>query len=269
MKLRGYLRGLGAGIFISAVLMGIATSGNKTMTDEEVRKRAAALGMVDEDSVLVKPKIEETIPELPASQDSTDTSGVSKGDKEVKTADNGTEDKAEDKTEGKAENKTEETKVKENNTNDNKNEDNKSEDDQSDDNKTSENMTAEEIRAKEDRAMGGQNDTAANAGSADAEAKHEETKPAETKTEAKDDTKADAKPQDPAEGDNFTLQIASGATSYDVAKLLQKGGAIKDAADFDNYLCDKHLDNKINHGVFKIPVGAGYEEIAGIITGKR
>ncbi|MCR5407328.1 MAG: hypothetical protein K6E88_11145, partial [Lachnospiraceae bacterium] len=62
MRLKGYLRGLGAGIFISAVLMGIATSGKGTMTDAEVKERAAALGMVEEDALLVKPKLEETIP---------------------------------------------------------------------------------------------------------------------------------------------------------------------------------------------------------------
>ena len=72
MRLKGYLRGLGAGIFISAVLMGIATSGKGTMTDAEVKERAAALGMVEEDALLVKPKLEETIPELPADDGKND-----------------------------------------------------------------------------------------------------------------------------------------------------------------------------------------------------
>lgn len=238
MWLKGYLRGLGAGIFISAVLMGIATSGKGTMTDAEVKERAATLGMVEEDALLVKPKLEETIPELPADDGKNDDKDreddASASDVEIKpeekaeekkeeAAKEKTEVKTEDKTEVKTEDKTEDkTEVKT---------EDKTE------NKTEDNQEAEDIRAKEDIAMGGQNDNAA--------------------------------PAEPASTDSFTLQIASGTTSFTVAKLLQKGGVIDDAADFDDYLCDNHYDNKINHGVFKIPAGAGYEEIAKIITGRN
>lgn len=46
MKLKYYLRGLGIGILVTAVIMGIA-SGKRQMTDEEVRARAKELGMVE------------------------------------------------------------------------------------------------------------------------------------------------------------------------------------------------------------------------------
>lgn len=46
MKLKYYLRGLGIGILVTAVIMGIA-SGKRKMTDEEVRARARELGMVE------------------------------------------------------------------------------------------------------------------------------------------------------------------------------------------------------------------------------
>lgn len=242
MRLKGYLRGLGAGIFISAVLMGIATSGKGTMTDAEVKERAAALGMVEEDALLVKPKLEETIPELPADDGKNDDKDreddASAPDTEIKP-----EEKAEEKKEEAAKEKTEETpvdasadktEVKTEDKTEVKTED-KTED--KTENKTEDDQEAEDIRAKEDIAMGGQNDNAALA--------------------------------EPASTDSFTLQIASGTTSFTVAKLLQKGGVIDDAADFDDYLCDNHYDNKINHGVFKIPAGAGYEEIAKIITGRN
>ena len=250
MRLKGYLRGLGAGIFISAVLMGIATSGKGTMTDAEVKERAAALGMVEEDALLVKPKLEETIPELPADDGKNDDKDreddASVPDVEIKP-----EEKAEEKKEKAAKEKTEETpvdasadktEVKTEDKTEVKTED-KTEDktevktEDKTENKTEDKQEAEDIRAKEDIAMGGQNDNAA--------------------------------PAEPASTDSFTLQIASGTTSFTVAKLLQKGGVIDDAADFDDYLCDNHYDNKINHGVFKIPAGAGYEEIAKIITGRN
>ena len=234
MRLKGYLRGLGAGIFISAVLMGIATSGKGTMTDAEVKERAAALGMVEEDALLVKPKLEETIPELPADDGKNDDKDreddASAPDVEIKP-----EEKAEETKEEAAKKKPEENPVDASADKTEVKTEDKTED--KTENKTEDKQEAEDIRAKEDIAMGGQNDNAA--------------------------------PAEPASTDSFTLQIASGTTSFTVAKLLQKGGVIDDAADFDDYLCDNHYDNKINHGVFKIPAGAGYEEIAKIITGRN
>ena len=65
----------------------------------------------------------------------------------------------------------------------------------------------------------------------------------------------------------FTIQIASGSSSETVSRLLKSGGAIDDAGAFDDYLCSNHYDKKIAPGVFKIPVGADYKQIADIITG--
>lgn len=50
MKLKYYLRGLGIGIIGTAIVMGIALSGNKreTLSDEEIIERAEVLGMVME-----------------------------------------------------------------------------------------------------------------------------------------------------------------------------------------------------------------------------
>lgn len=51
MKLKYYLRGLGVGIICTAIIMGIALSGNKKqkLTDAEIIERARLLGMVMED----------------------------------------------------------------------------------------------------------------------------------------------------------------------------------------------------------------------------
>ncbi len=48
MKLKYYLRGLGIGIVVTALLMGIATKDNGAMSDEEIKARAAQLGMVEQ-----------------------------------------------------------------------------------------------------------------------------------------------------------------------------------------------------------------------------
>ena len=57
MKLKYYLRGMGIGIILTAIVMGFALGGRKgAISDAEVIERAKALGMVDPNSgVLTQP----------------------------------------------------------------------------------------------------------------------------------------------------------------------------------------------------------------------
>lgn len=48
MKKRYYLRGLGIGIFITALIMGLTKGDGRTMTDDEIKARALELGMVEQ-----------------------------------------------------------------------------------------------------------------------------------------------------------------------------------------------------------------------------
>jgi len=59
MELKYYLRGLGLGIAVTAIIMGIASSRSGAMTDEEIIARAKQLGMI-EDRVLSDAALEET-----------------------------------------------------------------------------------------------------------------------------------------------------------------------------------------------------------------
>lgn len=63
MKLKYYLRGLGIGIFVTALIMIIASSGKGTMTDEEVIQRATELGMVTSSKTLISQQQEESLAE--------------------------------------------------------------------------------------------------------------------------------------------------------------------------------------------------------------
>lgn len=47
MKLKYYLRGLGIGILVTALIMGISFDSYRQMSDEEVKARAKELGMVE------------------------------------------------------------------------------------------------------------------------------------------------------------------------------------------------------------------------------
>lgn len=61
MKLKYYLRGLGIGILVTAVIMGVTQGSRKeTLSDREIRERAAALGMVEPGNSLADLEASET-----------------------------------------------------------------------------------------------------------------------------------------------------------------------------------------------------------------
>lgn len=53
MKLKYYLRGLGIGVLVTALILGIADKGEEPLTDAQIRERAIELGMVDSDSLVL------------------------------------------------------------------------------------------------------------------------------------------------------------------------------------------------------------------------
>lgn len=83
MERRYYLRGLGLGILITAIIMGAAQRGSKEMSDEEVRQRARELGMI-ENTVLSESVAE---PEADAEQAETDLAAAEEKSEEAAPAD--------------------------------------------------------------------------------------------------------------------------------------------------------------------------------------
>ena len=62
------------------------------------------------------------------------------------------------------------------------------------------------------------------------------------------------------------FSVVSGMSSDRVAQILADMGVVEDARDFNLYLCTNGYDKTIRVGTYKIKVGAGYEEIARLIT---
>ena len=62
------------------------------------------------------------------------------------------------------------------------------------------------------------------------------------------------------------VNITSGEDSYQVAKALMSLGAVESAAEFDEYLCANNYDKHIRAGRHTIPKGADYKTIAEVIT---
>ena len=95
----------------------------------------------------------------------------------------------------------------------------------------------------------------------------QDDKPDQAETAKPEETKEQSGQNVKTEG-TFTLQIAGGYGSEKVCALLEKGGLISSAADFDKYLCDHGYDHKIRTGTYTIAAGSDYETIAKIITGR-
>lgn len=52
MNLKYYLRGLGLGIVMTAIIVGIAARGkDKSLTEEEIVEKAKTLGMIEEEQM--------------------------------------------------------------------------------------------------------------------------------------------------------------------------------------------------------------------------
>lgn len=93
-----------------------------------------------------------------------------------------------------------------------------------------------------------------------------ETKPrADTNEMTKQDDGRNPEPS----GSAISITIASGDSSYTVAKKLEAAGIVSSASSYDTYLCERGYDKKLRTGTYQIPPGANDEQIAGIVTGQQ
>lgn len=239
MKLRYYMRGLGIGIFVTAILMALTIHGKtERLTDEQIIERAEALGMemkyssdVLADAVSENAAEDMEEAELPE-QVKEETSLANQLQAEEKEenpllAGAGVED--EDAAQEAAE-----------------------ADDSDQDVYHADPDAAERTEAKD-----AQTDSSA----------EEETK-AENATDVQDESTADDTKQADAQaaaGSN-QITVSSGDGSDTVARKLYEAGLVSDADAYDRYLCQNGYDKKICTGVKTIPAGATEAEIAQILT---
>lgn len=231
MNLKYYLRGLGIGVVVTALIMGILAGKKEVLSDEEVIERAKALGMTQE-SVLLADTLasyeEEAQEELegggvpskvdqqPADQDGSDTQESEKVQEPLEEGDTQQQQEEDTQPEQEPEAVTEPEQ-------------------ESAEEKEAE--TAPEVLAEE------------SGGGASGEASASESEPA----------------SDTEEG-NFTIEIKSGDSSYSVCQRLEEAGLVETATAFDRYLYENGYDKRINTGVFEIPRDADMEKIAKIIS---
>ncbi|MCI8635691.1 MAG: endolytic transglycosylase MltG [Eubacterium sp.] len=96
-----------------------------------------------------------------------------------------------------------------------------------------------------------------------------ETPKPEKKPEPESETQPQPpKQQEPQKEEKVRIEISGGQYSDTVCKKLAEAGLVDDAKAFNDYLVQKDYDNSILPGVYEIPKGATYEEIAVLLTTK-
>lgn len=257
MKLRYYMRGLGIGIFVTAILMALTIHGKtERLTDEQIIERAEALGMEMKYSsdvladAVSENAAEDTKPaELPDQvKEETSLSNQLQAEEmeenpllagagvdfSADEQDNNVADTAQQDIYHEDPDVAERTEAKT---------------DTTDRKEQTQDGSAQENAA-------GEKNTAQNA-SADAKAAGQDEGVAGETSAADTQTVTGAAKQ---------ITVSSGDGSDTVARKLYEAGLISDASAYDRYLCQNGYDKKICTGVKTIPAGAGEAEIAKILT---
>lgn len=251
MERKYYFRGLGLGIAVTAIIMGVATSNGREMTDQEIIARAKELGMVENTVLADMNEKEEEAEKTEAANESGaegDHGGVTDGQQ---TADGGTntekQEQGEAETIDQVQNAGGEAQAK---------------DKASDDDGETEAGQVNGGESVPDGTEPGQDDGDRATEEDGAEEADGMNRPTDREEEP---DLPDSENEKTAEGGSITVSRGDG--SHTVAKKLADAGIVSSADSFDQFLCQNGYDKKLRTGTFRIPAGADDVEIARIITG--
>ena len=255
MKLKFYLRGLGLGLIVAALVLGVhharSAGSAGTMTDDEVKARAAQLGMIDGSSRLTDDELstEEMLAEL-QDNDVTDVTNET-ADADIVSTDPVSSDQDVDSENAGDTGDTEET----------------ASDVIADAAALIEDTTAEittdapddpglDYPTEDDSfMMPAETITSESSEGTDNETDHEFT-PAQEPSAGS------------ATGGAGTITISSGDSSDRVARKLADAGIVSSAADYDKFLCTHGYDRVLRVGTYDLSAGMSDDEIARVITGR-
>lgn len=239
MERKYYLRGLGIGIAVTAIIMGIALAGDKTMTDDEIIARARELGMV-ENTVLTNSDDKTDKEENADAHDKTDDTGdnvqgapESTASDDVTAVENGA---VEEETDGDIVVPADTTDL------------------------TGDEQAAAETGEKPGESDAEQAEPGTPDGAVEAGTDNEAPEEAENRTE-------DNRNGNVTAAAVKTITINHGDGSYTVARKLADVGVVMSADTFDSFLCQNGYDKRLRTGTFLIPADASDEQIARIVTG--
>ncbi len=230
MKIKYYLRGLGTGIVVTAILMALVAGGNKTMTDEEIKSRAAQLGMVAADHTL-RGNAQESI----ETQESQESIEAQESKESIETQ--------ESKESMETQESKESIETQESKESIETQESQESIETQESKESIETQESQESIETQESQ------ESVENQGSQESSESVEVPETSMTN-----------------DGGVISITIYRGNSSNVVAKYLADAGLVESASQYDAYLCRNGYDKCICVGDFEIPMGSTEEEIAKIIT---
>ena len=253
MNLKYYLRGLGLGILVTALILSVAGRNRRTMTDAEVKERAKELGMIENTVLLEKPEETESASETTANTESasettantesvSETTAGSDGEVQIGTDIGNNEDV--------------------------------SQGDLSKEETPKDNQPKEETSEEEKPQKGASQDTEPKEDISqevtdDPERPEELSKNNTEDTQGENDEKVTSAGEDQSRTDEVTLTIVSGDTSYSVAKKLYELGVVPSVEQTDRFLCANGYDRTIRTGVYTIAPEETLESVAKRINGKK
>lgn len=238
-----YMRGLGIGIMVTALIMGTATKDGRPLTDAEIKAAAAKLGMVDSNAL--------KLTDLPQENGSKDSQpGGAEGTPGAEGNPGGTEGMS--GTEGDPGEAGERSDGEE------------SSPDEGESLDGEEDLSGELENPDGQEGVSGEGETPVNTETASGEGT---TPDGAGEPEAGSDAAGDPDPK--PLGETIKITVSRGTGSRSVCNQLAEAGLIEDAAAFDQYLIDSGYSKRISAGTFEIPKGASDEEIAKIISKSR
>ena len=263
MNLKYYLRGLGLGILVTALILSVAGRNRRTMTDAEVKERAKELGMIENTVLLEKPEETESASETTANTESasettantesvSETTAGSDGEVQIGTDIGNNEDVSQ------GDLSKEETPK-----------DNQPKEETPKDNQPKEETSEEEKPQKGDSQDTEPKDNTSQEVTDDPERPEELSKNNTEDTQGENDEKVTSAGEDQSRTDEVTLTIVSGDTSYSVAKKLYELGVVPSVEQTDRFLCANGYDRTIRTGVYTIAPEETLESVAKRINGKK
>ena len=269
MKLKYYLRGIGLGVVLTAIIMGFALGArNAPVSDAEVIEKAKDLGMVEggvlsdysgEDASNGEAVKEEPDISAPADKVTDTAKGADAGPSLPDTS-------ASDSAAGGADIEKPETSA-------------------GIGTGTGTSTVANGISGAMEKASSAGNSVSAKDADKNKDKDKEKEKPVvekkkeevqeepeeveeEPAEEPEDNSGESASSPSPANPVQVQVTIPGGSSSDKVAKILHDAGLVDDAIQFNKFLIEKGWDRKIHSGTKSISQGASYEEIAKAITSR-
>ncbi|MCR5740780.1 MAG: MSCRAMM family adhesin SdrC [Lachnospiraceae bacterium] len=226
-KQRYYMRGIGVGILICALILIISRINTPAeISDEEIVSRARALGMVDPGDL-----------SLSAAED------LGNGEAAALAPDNNTGSTSDAVTDTDQSGNTGSTA-----------------DAGTDTDQNADNVSTDDAGTTADQS--GDNDSTAEAGT-DANQNADNGSTSDTVTDAGQSGDVETVP----DGNSYAVLVVERGNSSDVvARRLESLGVITDPVDFDKYLVANGYASRISVGTFQIPYGSDYDYIARAIT---